>query len=161
MRHLHLAVATVLALTISGCACKSGGEDDGGNLDGGFDAGPKRCETHADCATEGASVVCDPQEKVCMPKCTMDSQCMHVASGVHGGNLDPGDADDPRRPGRRQNVRHRGDRVVVGHRHGRDARRHGLPHELSRRRASVGRRGMEVEIDHAERGRRFAGPRRR
>src|SRR4051794_1601616 len=81
MRLLHLAVAAVVGLTLTGCSCKSSVGDDGG-LDGGFDAGPKHCAVHADCASEGANFVCDPQEKVCVPKCTMDSQCTNVADGV-------------------------------------------------------------------------------
>jgi hypothetical protein len=85
MRPTHLAgLFAALALSITGCKCGGGnnGGDDGG-LDGGGDAGPTKCQTTADCAAAGApDLVCDPQEKICVPKCGADSDCTYVASGV-------------------------------------------------------------------------------
>lgn len=81
MRLHLLAVAALLGLTAPACKCGGGGDPDGGK-DGGADAGPMRCETTADCAAAGANLVCDPQDKICIPKCTDDGQCSHVSSGV-------------------------------------------------------------------------------
>ena len=51
-------------------------------VDGGGDAGPTRCESTADCVTAGLmDFVCDPTELSCRPKCTTDSECLHVSEG--------------------------------------------------------------------------------
>jgi hypothetical protein len=53
-----------------------------GGMDGSVDAGPTPCDATADCAAAMlADLVCDPQEKVCVPKCGTDSDCDYVAAG--------------------------------------------------------------------------------
>ncbi|MBL8956296.1 MAG: hypothetical protein JNK82_36320 [Myxococcaceae bacterium] len=86
MRHLCFALAaSIVCLTVQGCSCKGGnGEEDAGFDAGYVDAGPTPCTTQEDCATDaGASVfVCDPQEKVCLPRCMTNESCIHVIGGV-------------------------------------------------------------------------------
>lgn len=84
-RHHHalLAVYACASLFLGACGCTNGNGNDGGTLDGGGDAGPLRCTTTADCAAAGmADLVCDPQEKVCVPKCGTNGDCTYVPEGV-------------------------------------------------------------------------------
>ena len=87
---------------------------------------------------------------------------MHVAAVGHGRDFDAGHELDAGRRARRAGGGEAAGRVVVGDAQHGHARFHGAPDELCRRRASVGRSRVGVEIDQrvrAEASRRLAGGR--
>ena len=81
------------------------------------------------------------------------SEHMHVATVVHGGNFDARHECDSGRRGRGFDFGQRRDGVVIGHAHRPDA---GAPREIDehgRLAEAIGRSRVQVEIDHARRGR--------
>ena len=86
---------------------------------------------------------------------------VHVPCVEDGRDLDPRHRDQSCRFRRGSGSGEGRNRVVVGDSDGMDAGGQGVANELFRCGPSVGRRRVEVEIDHAERLRRPVAVRRR